>query len=93
MTLSDHKGKQIISDTIQKLFLQDFQTMFIWTMFKCLNVYLDHFAFRFVELIMATTESLLQGSVAQQENTSLSLLKNKTAIPVANAPIMESKYI
>jgi hypothetical protein len=29
MTLSDHKGKQIISDTIQKPFLQDFRTMFI----------------------------------------------------------------
>jgi hypothetical protein len=29
MTLSDHKGKQIISDTIQKPFLQAFLTMFI----------------------------------------------------------------
>jgi hypothetical protein len=29
MTLSDHKGKQIIRDSIQKCFLQDFQTMLI----------------------------------------------------------------
>jgi hypothetical protein len=29
MTLSDHKGKQLISDTIQKCFLSDFLTIFI----------------------------------------------------------------
>jgi hypothetical protein len=29
MTLSDHKGKQIIRNTIQKRFQQDFRTMFI----------------------------------------------------------------
>jgi hypothetical protein len=29
MTLSGHKGKQLIRDAIQKCFLQDFRTMFI----------------------------------------------------------------
>jgi hypothetical protein len=29
MTLSDHKGKQIMGDAIQNCFLQDFQTMFM----------------------------------------------------------------
>jgi hypothetical protein len=29
MTLSDHKRKQVVGDTIQKCFLPDFQTMFI----------------------------------------------------------------
>jgi hypothetical protein len=29
MTLSYHKGKQIITDTIQKCLLQDLRTMFI----------------------------------------------------------------
>jgi hypothetical protein len=29
MTLSDHKGKQIIKDTIQECFLQDFRTILI----------------------------------------------------------------
>jgi hypothetical protein len=28
MTLSDHKEKQIIRDTVQKCFLRDFLTMF-----------------------------------------------------------------
>jgi hypothetical protein len=31
MTLSDYKGKQIIRDSIEKCFLQDFRTMFIST--------------------------------------------------------------
>jgi hypothetical protein len=33
MTLSDHEGKQIIRDNIQKCFLQDIRTMFIYNVF------------------------------------------------------------
>jgi hypothetical protein len=44
MTLSDHTGKQIISDTTQKRYRQDFQTILIVVLQHCewLMTLFDH---------------------------------------------------